>query len=330
MSFIPPHPTNQGVPPGQSISDIPGLGQAARLIGNIPNSSPGNPKGVPSGGVPGPDPFGPQTNISNAIAQELTYYDLNSLTPWVLQQIQSGMTADEIDLNLRTTDAFKTRFWMIDARNKAGLPPISPTEVVQYEQTASDLAKQYNLPPGFMDRTAIGNLIANDVSATELNTRITQGYDQVANTDPSVRAYFSQQFGVNGDGALAAFFLDPSKAQPVLEQQARSAEIGGAGANAGFAITGGEAGTLAAQGVTASQAQSGFNKLSQMATLFQRLPGEAKALSADTGAAAVLGNDAAATDAVRQQGDQRQASAAGRVGVEESPDKGFLGLGTGK
>lgn len=203
--------------------------------------------------------------------------DLVALTAWAKGQIISGNSADLITLNLQQTPQFAARFPAIIARQKAGLPPISPAEYLATERSYSQLERAAGIPVNFHD---YDKLIAADVSPVELSDRITKGYQAVALADPTVIKSMQDFYGVS-TGQLAAYFLDPTKATPLLEQQAVSAQIGGASAMSGFektaaapeGISQGQALRLAQLGVTQPQAQQGFQKLSAERQLYEPLPG---------------------------------------------------------
>lgn len=303
-----------------------------------------------TGGAPG-GPAGPGGfvdiggGIPSAYAsarQTLTDYGLEALLPWFMAQVKGGATPDELLLNMRQTPEFKTEYWEVAARQAKGLAPVSVSDILSYRQTAGQLASQAGLPPGFLDKKTVGQLMVDDVSAAELSNRVVNGIGAVLNADPNVQSYFNQTFGARGPGALAAWFLDPDKAEPLLEQQVREAQIGGSSQDFGFNVDPGAVHAFAAQGITQAQADSGFSQMSKIASLFQTLPSEAggtapqgtapvsggaQAVNATTGAEALIGKDASALDAVTQRLDARQAAGAGKVGVEEDQTHGFRGLG---
>lgn len=168
----------------------------------------------------------------------LARYGLESLTDWMLDLIRQG--GEQVDENvliqqLRERPEYKTRFAAIEQRRQAGLPAISEADVLNYENTARQMFRAVGLPPGFYDQPEdFVDLLVKDVSPAELQGRIEDGWVRVAQQDPNVRAAFAEWFGPQSDAALAAVFLDPDKALPVLQKQVAAAEIGGLGRNFGF------------------------------------------------------------------------------------------------
>lgn len=269
------------------------------------------------------------------LKQWLDSVGLGTLTTWAWQQITAGATPLQIEENIRQTPQWQQTYGpTILARQKAGLPPISEQDVINYKDTAQQLAQQYNLPPGVLSDDTLNSWIAQDKSTSELQQAIQQGYSAVETAPPEVRSFMSQAFGVgNGDSALAAYFMDPTANMPALLQQAQAAQIGGAGTRAGVQLSGGQAMTLAQYGVTTDRAQSGFSDIDKLAPVFAQSVGEANTGQAGLNKAATavgdIVGDAATADQLQQRVGARVAGAQGKVGVEENPQKGFEGLGEG-
>src|SRR5580692_3679403 len=208
-----------------------------------------------------------QQEASAVFQQTLQAYgfdaaDTAALTQCATDQITgagqpSGLPVPEsqVALNLMQTPQFAARFPGIIAQQKAGTPVMSPGDYVSYEQQAYQTAHAAGLPAGFLTPQVIGNLVANQVDPQELSDRITQGYQAVAETTPETRQYMQDAFGV-GPGGLAAYFLNPDIATPLLMQQATAAQIGGAGMVSGFNPLPAALTLKAAQlGVSASQGE---------------------------------------------------------------------------
>ncbi len=175
------------------------------------------------------------------------------------------------------------------------------------------------------------------MSPVEFSDRINQGYQLVAQADPTVVKAMQDFYGVS-TGQLAAYFLDPTKAAPILHQQAISAQLGGASAMAKFTgtqqtgtpegISADQAFRLAQLGVTQPQAQQGFQKLAIERQLYQPLPGGGQVgnpLTTDQLLNAQFGSDAQTQlqlqlqaefeKGTTQQGTQVAQTSAGATGV---------------
>jgi hypothetical protein len=289
--------------------------------------------GPATSSTPSPDSA---ANASSA-ALILKQFGLDQLIPIVDQWIRGGMTWDEAQLALydRSTDAgkiFDQRFPGIRIRQEKGLSPISPAEYVNYEDNATQYMRAAGLPQGFYDNKAdFTDLISNDVSLNELNTRVTQGYAQVATAPPEVRDAFNHFFGAQGDSALAAFFLDPDKALPALEKQVDIAKIGGAGIGAGLNFGLDRATQITDAGVSDTQARQAFANIHSMDSLFTNTISETGSLTAEKqGVDAALGLDQGqARQQIQRRLDERTAAFNGGGGAA-STNAGVIGLQTAK
>lgn len=278
------------------------------------------------------------TGASVASATTILHqYGLDDLIPIVDGWIRGGMTWDEAQVALmdRGTDAGKiydARFPAIRLRQEKGLPPITPAQYVQYESTATEYMHAAGLPSGFYDNhDDFTNLLANDVSLNELNARVTQGFAAVVSAPPQVRQAFQNFFGAQGDGALAAYFLDPDKALPVLAKQVDISKIAGAGIQAGFNLDQSRATQITDTGVSDAQARNAFDNIHQLDPLFQNTISETKSLTAENqgvDAAFSLDQGQAKQDIARRL-DERKADFAGGGGAAAG-QQGVFGLGTAR
>lgn len=318
---------------GRLVGWHPGVPGGGPIYANVNELTPrGAPaKNLVSSVAKDPNAGGGVTNAAGVgtLTQLLTSYNLQGLIPWAIKQLQQGSTADEIEINMRQQPAWQKQYWMITQRQKQGLPPISETDVINYMDTAHALANQYGVSSEFLDDHTLGTWIANDKSTSELQSVLQQGYDAVSKADPAVRQWFSQNFGTKGtDQALTEFFTDPEKSTPLLLQQAQAAIFGGNASRYGINLSSDDAMTLAQAGVTTQAAETGFQNVDQLSSLFQQNVGDTYGLSKEQGVQARLLGNAQELDVEQQKGLARAAGAKGKVGVEENPQKGFEGLGS--
>jgi hypothetical protein len=147
------------------------------------------------------------------------------------------------------------------------------------------------MPANFYDQNDdFTALLEGDVSPSELNERVQQGYRAVADADPEVKRQMQQLYGV-GEGELAAYFLDPERAAPLLTRQARAAQIAARGAEqGGIQLTGALAEDLARRGITEAEAQRGFAEIGALGELRQTFAGET-ALSTEQIVGSQFGTD---------------------------------------
>jgi hypothetical protein len=275
-------------------------------------------------------PTGAQVSAKIYIEKILEDYGLPaSLADWAWERIVNGDSQEQIALDLRETNEFRQRFPAIAAREAAGLPPISPAEYVAYERTAGQLLRQAGLPPGFYDdRSDFTELLTNDVSVAELNQRVSeQGWQRVASAPQQVRDAFGEFFGVQGDAALAAFFIDPERAVPLLQRMAAQADIAGRALQAGnLRLDANRAGELADIGIQGLQVQQAAANVAEKSALFSESVSETDDLTGEReGLNAALGVGDASTLAARQA--QRVAAFSGGGGAAAG-QAGVAGLGS--
>ena len=136
------------------------------------------------------------------------------------------------------------------------------------------VAQQYGLPAGFLTPQTMGNLIAHQVSTTEFQQRVQNGYSVAANAPVETRNLLNQYYGID-TGALAAYYLDPTNAATTLTKQTQAAVYGTEAVATGFGnLNPTQAEGLAALNlndqngnVAASSAAAGFAKAATLTPL---------------------------------------------------------------
>lgn len=254
------------------------------------------------------------------IATVLKNYGLEELAGFVRDYILDNDVVNEDVLlgQIRDSDVYKRRFAANIARRNAGMNVLSEGQYVALENTYRQYLRQSGLPPNFYDSNDdFANLISNDVSPAELAERINQGYEAIQFANPDVVNQMRELYGVS-EGQLAAYFLDPQKATPMLLQQARSAEVAAGAVQGGSAISRQEAEMLAQEGVTMQQARTGFGAINEGQELFGTTTGEAQAgeqvFSRQEQIGAVFQTDPRAAQRLRQRARRRQAQFEGGGG----------------
>lgn len=263
-------------------------------------------------------------SAKSIIANLLEQYGLGNLTDFVNKLIteEDIVSGDVILGRIRMTEQYKARFAGNEARRKAGFNALSEAEYVNLENTYRQLMRASGLPQGFYDQNDdFTQLIAGDVSPSELSSRINNGYLAVQQANPQVVAEMRRLYGVD-DSALAAYFLDPAKATPILLRQAQAAQIAGeATTQAQRELTAAQAEQLAVAGVSPEQARAGFQTIAQAGELFVPLPGTTETgMTTEEQLGGVFGTSAAAQQRLRQR--QRERAAAFEAGGR------FAGQGT--
>jgi len=211
----------------------------------------------------------------------LRSFNLESMAEPLKAYIIANGTDDKTRLRLWIYDQpqFKERFPALEAlknKNRA----ISPEEYIQLEKQYQGVMRTAGLSSDFFDNpNDFTDLISNEVTPDEFRIRVENGYNKVANTDPLVREAFKNYFGIQGDQALASFFIDPEKSAPALLKAAAAAEIGATAYAQDLDIDLNYATKLAEQGVTYQQAKEGMARVSQLSSLFAGGIGETAVVS---------------------------------------------------
>lgn len=196
-------------------------------------------------------------NVSSQVQLAFEQYDLGSLAPEILRMAQEGMGADQITLELQNTAAYKQRFAANEVRKVKGMNVLSPAEYIATERAYRQVMSASGLPIGFYDQNSdFQKFLENDVSATEVQQRVQLAAEAVNNA-PATRDIFSQFYD---EGDLIAFALDPTKAEPLIEQRIRAAEATAFGRSQGVNVTQATAEGLGRLGFNFNQLQSGMQQ----------------------------------------------------------------------
>ena len=248
--------------------------------------------GVTTGGGTG---FTPSKDARNTIKAVLATYGLGDLSDYLYGVYAKG----EVDINnpdalifaIRGQEAYQKRFAANAARAKKGLAELDPASYLQLENSYRQLLQSNGLPPGFYDQTEdFTALLEGDVSPQELQTRVQEGFRAVQDADPEVKRQMQELYGVNEAG-LAAYFLDPEKAAPILTRQAEAAKIAARAKEQGnIQLLSATAEEIAARGITAQEAKAGFTALGLQKGLYTEMMGE-QALTQQEKVGAALGYD---------------------------------------
>ena len=202
---------------------------------------------------------------------EFANYGLASLVEPLRDLVQNGISGDEFTLRLRETDAYKKRFSANAERIAKGLTALSEGEYLDKEDKYQAVMRNYDLPASYYAKDSLGTqagfnkLLANDVSAVELEDRLIQAKDRVINANPEVAQALKAYYPGIGDGDILAYVLDPQNALKDIQRKVSAAEIGGAARAQGLMTGVSRAEELAGLGVTKAQAVEGYTNVAAMA-----------------------------------------------------------------
>ena len=230
----------------------------------------GNP---PPAGGGNPPPAGPDAATVDAFAAiqaQLTLWGIPELADFMTQQLKSNIGPEQATINLRQQPAYKARFAGNALRVSAGLNALNEADYLRAENSFSTVFQSYGLNK--LDTKAqFATLIGNDVSNTELNSRLDLAVNQVQNADPTVMATLKQYYPNIGQTDLVSYFLAPAETLPLLQQQVAAADVGAAAAQNGLTLGEARANQLAKLGVTYQAAQTGYGKVAEVLPTGQKL-----------------------------------------------------------
>lgn len=274
-------------------------------------------------------PLTPEQLSAQAIIQaQMRALGLAALGTWAWNAYKNGMSLEQIFLEMRNTDEYKARFPAMAALAKQGRA-ISEAEYIDYERTIAGMFHAAGLPKGFYDRPDdFATLIAGNVSPAEVGERVQLATTAVYQSDPATRAELQRLYGISG-GELTAYWLDPNKALPLLQQRLIAGQVAGASQRSGFgALTLREAETLGKLGVTPDQAIQGFGALYENRQLMEALPGERglRTIGRTEQFGAVFQGEADTQAEIERRRRLRQGQFEGGTAFAESRE-GYAGLG---
>lgn len=250
-----------------------------------------------------------QENAFGIVDSFLQRAGLTGLGTNIREALAQGIEdTDTILFRLRETPQFKTRFKANARRAANGLPELDPATYIGLEQQYATVLRSNNLPTEFYDSPDdFAALIEGDVSPAEFQGRIQEGFVKVRDADPKVLATLRQFYPEvgNNETALAAYFIDPNRGKQVLERQVQAARIGARAAEqGGLPIQAQTAEQLVARGYTPEQAQGVFERVGQLAGLYQEMGGE-QALTEQQKVGAAFGFDVQAQQELERRRAQR-------------------------
>jgi hypothetical protein len=198
---------------------------------------------------------------------EFNRYGLGTLLDDVKDLIVTGADEASLTLALRQTKAYQARFAANKTRIDNGLRALSEAEYVTLEDQYQNVMRNYGLPATYYTKDATGKqagfekFIAGDVSASELEDRISIAQKRVIDAAPQVKEALKQFYPDIKDGEILAYTLDPTKGLADIQKKVLAAEIGGAAIGAGLGTGVTRAEELSRYGVTAETARAGFGAI---------------------------------------------------------------------
>lgn len=189
-------------------------------------------------------------------------YGLSSLAPNIFNYVQQGYSSDTISILLQSTPEYQQRFAGNALRVKNGLSVLTPAEYLSTEASYRQIVQSAGLPANFYNSTSDWTgWIGNDVSPTEVQARVSMAQQATQAAPPAL----IQALNVMGvpTSSIVAYYLDDSKALPILQQQFNAAQIGASALRNGLAMDAGRATTFANMGISVNQANQAYQQIGQ-------------------------------------------------------------------
>lgn len=251
-------------------------GAAHSIPTHMPQVGPSGqvPRGKPANAIRRVAPPAPQKSFADqltgadrdaflALNTLFTSYGLGTLAPKIFSYIQNGYSADTISILLQDTPEFKQRFAGNEARKKAGIAVLTPGDYLATEASYRQIMASAGLPPSFYDSPSdFANWIGGDVSPTEIKGRVDLATAATTAADPFLKQQMAAFYGVD-DSHLTAYFLDQTKALPLLQKQEAAAQFGAEAARRGLLSDKNSMMDYVNQGFSQSQASQGFQQVAE-------------------------------------------------------------------
>jgi hypothetical protein len=223
------------------------------------------------------------TSAYSLLLSEFNKYGLGALVSPLQNLIKQGLSKEEFSLALQNTDAYQKRFKANTDRIAKGLSALSPAEYIGLEDQYQTIMRNYGLPASYYTKGDMGiqegfnKLIANDVSAIELEDRVMTAQSRVINAPPQVKEALQRFYPDINSSDILGYTLDPEKGLQDIKRKITAAEIGGAAIGAGLGTAVNRAEELARYGVTAQTARQGYDVIGgglergrQLASIYQQ------------------------------------------------------------
>jgi hypothetical protein len=211
------------------------------------------------------------------LLSQFQLYGLGSLVEPLKALITDDTSSGELTILLRSTPEYQKRFAANKDRIAKGLTALNEKEYLGLEDQYQNIMRNYGLPASYYAKGDLGRqegfekLIANDVSATELEDRVMTAQSRVINANPEIKQALRSFYPDITDGDILAYTLDPTKALTDIKRKVTAAEIGGAAIGAGLKTSQTAAEGLAAYGVTKGQAQQGYSAIAEFLPTGEKL-----------------------------------------------------------
>ena len=202
-------------------------------------------------------------------------YGLTDLATQLGGLISNPALSDaQIQLQVQSLPAYLARFPGM-AHLKARGEAINESTYISQERSYQDVLRNYGLPQGFYDQPKdFAAWMTNGVSPAELEQRVHSAQAILNSSDPNLMATAKSYYGLD-NGSLLANVLDGTRAQPIIQRQLQTIDLGAAAAKSGVSMTQdqayGYAGRSEVQSMDYSQMVSAMGQVGQLQQSQQKL-----------------------------------------------------------
>jgi hypothetical protein len=233
---------------------------------------------------------GERQSAYDLLYSQFKLYGLESLVEPLKGLITTGASPAEFTIKLRESDAYQKRFSANKQRISKGLKAISEAEYIGLEDQYQNILRNAGLPESYWKQTvdprtgivsqeSFANFIGNDVSAVELEDRVSTAQKRLLYANPEVSIALKTFYPDITNGDLLAYALDPTKGLEQIKRRITAAEVGSTAVQMGLATNVTDAEYLARYGVTKATAQQGYQTIagglqrgSQLASIYGENP----------------------------------------------------------
>ncbi len=201
--------------------------------------------------------------------EQFSQYGLSDLVEPLKNLITSGASPAEFTIQLRESEPYKKRFAANEQRRLKGLRVLDEATYLAEEDGYQNLMREYGLPNTYYTKDATGRqpgfeqLLANDVSAKELDDRLFAAQERVIRGAPQIAQLLKEFYPEITNGDILAYALDPKNALKDIQSKVTAAEIGAVQKGEGLQATKTGAENLALNKVTGEQYQAAASDISE-------------------------------------------------------------------
>lgn len=159
-------------------------------------------------------------SITNAIDKVYNTY----LDPSEAQIMNEIYSSEAYKQRFKGNEVIRKR--LAEGKGRPGDRMLTPAQYIEQERQYREVLQEADMPGGFYDNPDdFANLIGNSISIAEFKNRVDTAYSALNEADDYVKEQLSTYYGLT-TGEMVSYLLDPTKAQPLLNQRAANNPYG--------------------------------------------------------------------------------------------------------